>query len=216
MSNKAVIFDMDGVISDTQQFHAGAESQILAEYNINMTPEEITAEFAGVADEKMFEEIFLRNGIKNIIIKDVVFRKWDIMRDMLKGRLTAIPFVTDLIKSLYSHNFKLAVASSSPTTFIDEVIDTLSLRSYFHALVSAQEVKKGKPAPDIFLLAAEKINVPPKNCVVVEDGKSGMIGAQKAGMKVIAYGSETEKYPADLTVTTFKNVSVDIVHLLNS
>lgn len=182
---QAIIFDMDGVISDTQQFHAEVESEILKRFEISMSPDEITYQYAGVSDEEMFAEIFEKHNIVVDDIQAVIFDKWEIMKEIGAGRIVAIPHAIDLIRSFNRNSFKLAVASSSTLSFINYVVDSLSIRDMFDALVSAQEVINGKPAPDIFLKAAERLDVAPTFCVVIEDGRSGMIGAGLAGMKSI-------------------------------
>lgn len=206
---KAVIFDMDGVLSDTQRFHVTAESKILKEYGINMTPNEITARFAGISDEKMFEEIFNENQIKGVKIEEIIFQKWNIMKQIVLGKIIPIPYAIELVKKLNQTGFKLAIASASTHSFISTVIEELKIKNYFDIIVSAQDVLNGKPSPDIFLLAAKRLHVIPKNCVVIEDGKSGMIGAKSAGMKAIGLVKDLQKdWPADIVVTTLYNVSV--------
>ena len=149
---KAVIFDMDGVVSDTQKFHAEVESLLLKDFDINMTPEAITKQYAGVSDEEMFAKIFGKNRLKVDSIADIVFKKWDLMKQVASGRITAIPHAITLIQNLKKAGFKLAIASASTKIFINEVIAALNIAEYFDTYVSTQEVKHGKPAPDIFLL----------------------------------------------------------------
>ncbi|RJQ38051.1 HAD family phosphatase [Candidatus Microgenomates bacterium] len=212
---KAVIFDMDGVISNTQGFHAVAESKILKEFGINICPEKITAKYAGVSDDKMFAEILKENKIAGVDISKVIFKKWEIMQKITKGKITAIPYAIDLIKLLHQENFKLAIASASPLFFINFIINELKIGNYFNAIVSSEEVRNGKPCPDIFLLAAKRLKINPLNCVVIEDGKSGMIGAKKAGMKVIGLANDAKKdLPADLIVSNLRDLSLKKIEKL--
>ncbi|MEI6330953.1 MAG: HAD family phosphatase [Pseudanabaena sp. ELA645] len=212
---QAIIFDMDGVISDTQQFHAEVESEILKRFEISMSPDEITYQYAGVSDEEMFAEIFEKHNIVVDDIQSVIFDKWEIMKEIAAGRIVAIPHAIDLIRSFNRNSFKLAVASSSTLSFINYVVDSLSIRDMFDALVSAQEVINGKPAPDIFLKAAERLDVAPTFCVVIEDGRSGMIGAGLAGMKSIGLVSNpNDDWPADLLVTSLSEIDIELVHNL--
>lgn len=206
---RAVIFDMDGVISDTQRFHASVESKILKEHGVTMTPREITAKYAGVTDKNMFEEIFKNHQIYYPNIEKIIFRKWDVMGKIVIGKIKAIPHVIKLIKSLNQSGFKLAIASASKLSFISTVINELKIQDYFDTIVSAQEVQNGKPAPDIFLLAAKRLQIEPKYCLVIEDGKSGMIGAKSAGMKAIGLVKDLQKdWPADIVTTSLRNVSI--------
>ncbi len=99
--------------------------------------------------------------------------------------------------------------------FINEVVKELDLKKHFDVLVSAQEVENGKPAPDIFLLAASRLGVLPEEAIVIEDGKSGMIGAAAAKMKSIGLVADvTGDYPATLLVSSLEHISVDTIHEL--
>lgn len=212
---KAVIFDMDGVVSDTQKFHAEVESRLLKEFDIHLSPREITKQYAGVADEAMFEELFKKYNVKVNSIKEIVDKKWDLMRVVASGKITAIPHVISLIKTLKKNEFKLAIASASTKIFIKEVLDALGIESYFDAIVSAQEVEHGKPAPDIFLLAVKKLGVKPEEAIVIEDGVSGMIGAKKAGMKSIGLIADlTKEYPATRVVPSLHRITIDMINRL--
>lgn len=212
---KAVIFDMDGVVSDTQKFHAEVESLLLKEFGIHMEPDEITRIYSGVADEKMFAELFEKHNVKVASVADVVFRKWDLMRQVASGRITPIPHAVELIQQLKKEGFKLAIASASTKAFINEVMEALNIREYFDTIVSAQEVQHGKPAPDIFLLAAKRLGVQPEESVVIEDGRSGMIGATAANMKSIGLVTDImADYPATKLVSSLQDVNIDIIHQL--
>lgn len=212
---KAVIFDMDGVVSDTQRFHVVIESKLLKEFGIHMKPDDITKKYAGIADEVMFEELFKRKGINPNLIPEVVRKKWELMGQASKGRIKAIPHVVDLIHTLKANGFKLAIASGATNVFIHEVIHTLRLVDYFDTLVSTYDVTKGKPEPHIFLLAAEHLNVKPEESIVIEDGISGMIGAKAANMKCIGLvDDKTGNYPATKLVSSLKEVTINTIHLL--
>lgn len=216
MRKNAVIFDMDGVVSDTQKFHAEVESLILRQYGIEMSPEAITKRYSGVADDVMFMEIFEEYGVNNHPpIDEVVMDKWNKMATIAKGRITAIPHAVDLIRILKKEGFRLAIASASTTVFIREVLDELNLNEFFDATVSAQEVKHGKPAPDIFLLAAERLGTEPEACIVIEDGRSGMIGAKAAGISCIGLVEDvSEEYPATAVVRSLDQITIDLIHNL--
>jgi beta-phosphoglucomutase-like phosphatase (HAD superfamily) len=199
-----IIFDMDGVISDTQKYHALAESKLLEKYGIFLEPAVITKRFAGVSDDEMFEIIFSEENKKMPNLEKIVKDKWSIMTNVVND-VEPMPFVVDLIKDLKRHNFLLAVASSSPKMFIEKVLNNLGITPYFNVLVSADEVNNGKPAPDIFLKAANSLGVSPNSCLVIEDGESGIIGAVKAGMATIAYRLDTSL--ADNKVDDMRKIS---------
>ena len=125
------------------------------------------------------------------------------------GEFVGIPGTLACIKQLHSR-IPLAVASASRLPVIDLVLSTLKIKDKFTALTSSREVKNGKPAPDVFLLAAQRLNASPSTCVVVEDGISGMLGARAAGMRCIALVSDDNTdYPADLIVRDLREVQLE-------
>lgn len=212
---QAIIFDMDGVISDTQRFHSEVESKLLQRFLITLSAEEITSKYAGFSDEDMFTEIFKKHNITVNNLEEIILEKWRLMKEIAYGQVAAIPHAIYLISHLKAQGFKLAIASGSTLSFINYVVDSLNIKSMFNALVSAQEVKHGKPAPDVFLKAAEKLMVEPHNCVVIEDGHSGMIAAARAGMKCIGLVPDMKtKCPADLLVTSLAQIKISTIHNL--
>lgn len=203
----AVIWDMDGVISDTQKFHAQVESQMLAQHGISFAPEAITARYAGVSDEVMFAEIFAEHQKPLPDLPVLLSEKWELMRTVAQGKITAIPHAVWLVQFFAQHNLPQAIASASTLSFIQDVTEALGLQKYFSAVVSAQEVAHGKPAPDVFLLAAQRLGANPAGCLVIEDGTSGMKGAKAAGMRCIGLVEDVQKStPADLNVVSLQDV----------
>jgi beta-phosphoglucomutase family hydrolase len=209
---KAVIFDMDGVISDTQNFHADTESELLRQYGIEMSSTEITKRYAGVPYVVMFAEIFSDHS-KAMPGLDIIKHKWDIIRRADARNIHAVPGASELITALHEQRVPLAVASASRAEFIQRVVAALELERYFTALVSADEVPRGKPAPDVFLLAAQRLGILPGECVVIEDGLSGMIGAKAAGMKCVALLTHVraEDSPADVKIYSLGDVSAKML-----
>lgn len=211
---KAIIFDLDGVISDTQRLHASIEVSLLKKYGIDMDPEELTANYAGIADEEFFIKIFEDYGI-TADAKDVIGEKWDKMMPLAVNNILPIPGAIKIINDLKEAGFKLGVASSAPIKFIELVLKELKLKDKFQAITSVEDVRHSKPDPEIFLLTAQRLNANPEECVVIEDAESGMTAAKKAGMKCIGLVKKNDKkYPADLIVTTLKNLTAgEIINL---
>ncbi len=209
-SIEAVIFDMDGVISDTQIIHSQTESEMLQKYGIDLHPDEITKKYSGVKDGVMFREIFKKSGKEMPPLEDLTNHKWSKMAQ-IAGSIAEVPGTSAFISNLKKMGLPLAVASSSRLSFIELVLKELNLRDQFKVIASAEEVEMGKPAPDIFLLAAKRLGVLPEKCVVIEDGIAGMIGAKKADMYCIALATDGSKdYPADLIVKNLLEVPMDL------
>jgi HAD superfamily hydrolase (TIGR01509 family) len=204
-----IIFDMDGVISDTQTMHAQMESDLLRKYGIEMGPEEISREFAGVSDEQMFPQIFGRYGKHIDDMDGIIERKWQTMMRFSRGRIVAMPGALELVATLGQRNLPLAVASSSRRAFIELVLDELKILGAFRAVVSADEVVDSKPDPGIFLLAAKRLEAAPEACLVIEDSINGLRAARSAGMYsigLVPLAGRQHNVPADLLVETLRDV----------
>jgi len=211
---RGVLFDLDGVISDTQDMHSQVESEFLRSLNIHIHPDEITARFAGVGDKEMFTTVLAEHGISHSI-EEMSKEKWKMMALMVgKHGIKPVPYALELIESLYNSNFVLAIASGSPKIFIEQVVQALSIGKYFTACVSAQEVARGKPAPDVFLEAAKRACIDVHNCVIIEDGLSGMQAALNAKIPCIGLVKDKSKsYPTPLLVSSLKEVTVELILL---
>ncbi len=209
ITTQAVIFDMDGVISDTQIVHATVESGLLHEYGIDLTPAEITRRFAGVQNREMFPQLFTEYDKVLSSLKELVNEKWRRM-EKYEGEIAEVPGTRECIESLKAQGIPLAVASASKLSYVHMVLNKLGLSETFNAICSAEEVAKGKPEPDVFLLAATRLNITPPDCIVIEDGISGMIAAHRGGMRCIGLvreGNPTD-YPADIIVKDLRDVII--------
>lgn len=203
---KAVIFDMDGVISDTQSMAAEVESRIFKKYGLEITPKYCTEVYAGTSHKEMYSKEFKEAGIK-IDVDEVVKETWNVLLNS-KELVKPIEGIHELISMLKEHDYTIAVASGSIPEFIDMVLDALHIKDQFSVIVSASQVKNGKPAPDIFLLAAKVLGVKPSECIVIEDGINGMHAAKSAGMRCIGLVNDTREYPADVIVTSLKELKI--------
>lgn len=210
---KAVIFDMDGVISDTQNILAAVEKDILKEYGIDMSTKEITKRFAGMSSREMFSMILSENN-KDLSLIDKLIKERKIKTEnAVKGNVKEVSGTREFIDNLLKNGFQLAVASGSGISFIDLVLSELGLKDRFSAIASSQEVESGKPDPAVFLLAAEKLSLKPEECVVIEDGINGMTAAKRAGMKCIGLvrNKDEQEYPADLIVTDLRDTEINFL-----
>jgi HAD superfamily hydrolase (TIGR01509 family) len=205
LAASAVIFDMDGVLSDTQSLHAFVEAELFAERGITITPQEITAQYAGVADADFFRAV-LGNDLADRTLDALIREKWQRMMARSAG-IQPIEGAVELVGALAAGGTPLAVASSSPLPFIDHVLDALDIAGSFRVRASAEEVPRGKPAPDVFLLAARRLRVEPARCTVIEDALAGMQAAARAGMRCIALVADpSREVPADLRVSALREL----------
>lgn len=204
---KAIIFDMDGVISDTEVAQSEAEAKLLKKYGINLTTEEIMEKYSGVKDREwigaLIKEFNLSVNLDNLI--EEKYQK------LMRVEIRPMDGSVELINNFKNNDFKLAVASASPPEFINLVLRELKISGKFEILTSASELEKGKPDPQIFLLAAQRLKLKPEECLVIEDGINGMIAAKRAKMKCIGLVKikDYQKYPADLLVNSLKEINLE-------
>ncbi len=211
---KAIIFDMDGVISDTQKLHANVESEILARFNIDICPEEITRKYAGMKTSEVFNDL-LRGQSQPYDVDELMREKWSLMTRLGNESIDEIEGSAELIQRFYKEGYKMAVASASNQDYVGNVIQSLSLEKYFEHLVSGDMVKNGKPDPEIFWLAASKLKVDPENCLVIEDGRSGMEAAKVGGMECIGLvKSRDVEYPTKNLVCSLREITPEYIQNL--
>ncbi len=208
----AVIFDMDGVISDTERLHGIAESEMLAGYGIRVTVQEMSDRFAGVPEKNVWEILFREHGIAPPPQKTLADTKFALLSTISMNNVQAIPGSIELIKELKDARIPCGIASSSRHEFIDIVTNELKIRDWFNVICSGTEVKNGKPAPDIFLFTAKKLKVAPNQCIVIEDASSGVTAAKAAGMMCIGFkpaSSGQDLSMADVVVTDLREINLD-------
>ncbi len=186
---KAVIFDMDGVLIDSEPLYYEVEHSIYDELGVQIEDERY-AQYVGSSAYKMYsdlkEEFHFEADIEELIQKTRE-RIEEIIE--IPGKLKLIEGVIPLLQWCKEKEYKTAIASSSHDEMIQKVVDIVDIRQYFDTLVSGDFVKKSKPNPDIFLYAAKKLEVKPQNCIVIEDSSNGVKAANRAGMKCIGFQS---------------------------
>ena len=179
----AVLWDMDGTLADTGELHYQTWLAALNEAGYDMSPQQFKTTFgmnSRAALRYLYGDAFNDEQMEHIIVQ-----KETIYRLMLPGSMHLLPGVQHWLDWLRDHHIPQAMASSAPDENIQVFVDDLGIREYFAALVAGFDMP-AKPAPDIFLLAAEKLGVPPSRCLVMEDSLAGVQAAQSAGMRCIA------------------------------
>ena len=185
MNIKAVLFDMDGLMVDTESLATEAFIHSAKKQGYDMTKEE-TLLVLGFTTKSIYE--FWENYFKNSDVsgKQLVDDHYKYIENILfTTGPRKMPYIEELLKYLKESNYKVAVASSSNMDHIINNMEKTGLKKYIDEFASGAEVENGKPAPDIFLLAAERLGVKPENCLVLEDSKAGVIAGSSAGAKVI-------------------------------
>ncbi|OGS21043.1 MAG: phosphatase [Elusimicrobia bacterium RIFOXYA2_FULL_39_19] len=210
---EAVIFDMDGVLIDSEPFHLEVNKELFKQVGITFSEEEYT-HFIGVSNKEMFailkEKYKLTQSVEELSQMQLVgFLEY---LEKEKHIQKPIPGVPELLADIKKAGLKTAVASSSDMRNIEAVLKILDIKKYFNALVSGVNVKKGKPAPDIFIETAKQLGVNPENCMVIEDAMHGVQAAKAAGMKCLGYVNHNscnqDLTKADAVAEDFKKVNV--------
>jgi len=211
---EAVIFDMDGVLIDSEPFHLVVNEKIFANLGINLSEDEYLS-FIGTTHKDMWSTIKKRYNLPQSV-PELVNMQVSGNIDYIKNEEIEpikIKGVTDLLSKIARENIKTGIASSSPTEVIELVINKLGISNYFSAIVGGEEIKKGKPSPDIFLKAAKRLNSKPSGCIVIEDSKNGVLAAKAAGMKCIGFNNPNsgnqnlEK--ADLIIDNYDSLNIN-------
>ena len=183
---KAVIFDMDGVIIDSEPMHTQAAILALEKYGVTIALEYIL-DFVGSTTyymcQKMIEDFHIDATPEELLAANNEAKE-SLLRE---SGFIVIPFITNLMRSLHQHGMKLIIASSSSAREIEEVLQTLHIEDYFDGYVSGTMVKSSKPAPDIFLEAARRLGIAPKECLVIEDSEHGVSAANAAGITCVGF-----------------------------
>jgi beta-phosphoglucomutase len=206
----AVIFDMDGVLVNSEPFYVEVEQANFRQLELEISEEEHQT-YQGTATDRMWQLIKERHGIQHPV-EDLVKMTNNLVTPYFNSleMIEPMPGVEFLIKKLTEEGIPIALASSSYRDVIEIILQKTGLKKYFDAVVDSQLAGASKPEPDIFLLTAKKLGVPPEKCVVIEDSTNGIKAAKAAGMYCIAFagpGSELQdQSQADLIVADFGEI----------
>lgn len=205
--SRAVIFDMDGVLVNTEPIYLSANRAVFKRLGISVSDEEY-GRFIGVSAEHMWSELKRTHHLPEPV-PVLVRREADACaRSLMQTEIEPMPGVSVLIDKLEAERIPMAVASSSSHRVIQIILNRLGLLEKFVAVTSGDDVLNGKPAPDIFLLAASRLGIRPENCLVIEDSSHGVRGAKAAGMFAAGFIGEHDTNqdlsPADIIISGFR------------
>lgn len=177
---KALLFDMDGTMIDNMAYHEMAWMQTLNALGVELTHEQLHREMYGKNPE-VFRRI-LGERLTDEEITRYSEEKEARYRAIYRPHLTPVAGLLELLAYAQQSGKRVALATAANMPNVDFIFDALQLRPHFHALVTADDVKRGKPDPEVFLLAAERVGISPANCLVFEDAPAGAKAAERAGM----------------------------------
>ena len=209
---KAFIFDMDGVIIDSEPLHNKIVRSILAENNIIVTNEEFN-KFTGMASTAVFDILIKQNNLP-YTPEQLSKRQMDKLKNyIVEHHVKPIEGIIPLIQKLHDKNIPLAIASSSPLDMIEFTTKKFGINEYFTTLISGEDLPHSKPAPDIYLKTAKMLNIAPSDCVALEDSKNGSIAAKSAGMYCIGFANPNsgnqDLSAANIIVNKITDIDID-------
>lgn len=199
---KAVIFDFDGVITDSEILHLRAFNRVLAQYGIEITTKAYYKNYLGLTDFECFKLVADERqlALDDQRIANLMKQKTQIFEQLAETEGKIIEGVHDFLKMLEQNNILMAICSGAVQAEIELILEQARLRHFFAAIVSADQIKKGKPHPEGFLLTLQRLNherddpILREQCIVIEDSRWGLEAAKAAGMHTIAV---TNSYDAD-------------------
>ncbi len=197
MNIKGLIFDLDGTITLTQQFHYQAFSKVFADHGVKYTEDDDLFKYAGMGSGMIFPTVFADHGISltDEQIKQYSSEKKEIyMKILEEHEILPVPGVKDFLKKITERGYQICIASGNKLEAIEYLLARVGVRDFFEIIVTNKDAKKPKPAPDIFLAAAVKLGLLPSQCVVFEDAVNGVQASESAGIRCIALTTRT---PAD-------------------
>jgi len=180
---EAVLWDLDGVLVDTARFHYQAWCQLLSELSRGLSEEEFRRTFG------LRNDLILRDMLGEVSaeeVKRLSERKEALFRQHAAGRVTPLPGAVELVRHGRDGGRRTALVTSTPRANIDFVLEQVGLTGAFDTIVAAEDVLRGKPDPEGFLLAAHRLGVAPERCLVIEDAPGGIEAARRAGMRSLA------------------------------
>lgn len=214
---RAAIFDMDGLLIDSEPYWKDSEREVFGSVGIDIT-DEMAAITAPMTPRQVTEHWYGFRPWSKRSIEEVEGAVIARVADHVRTRGVALPGVSEALALCARQGWRIALASNSPATLCHLVLDVLGIAPAFHAVVSVEEVERGKPDPAIYQLAARKIGVVPEDCLAFEDSPTGVRAARAAGMRVVGIPSAGMRFTRDatphLTLSTLHEFELETVRSL--
>jgi len=203
----AILFDMDGVLMDSEPLHLRATQLALGSSRARSYTERDNQTFFGATDTEMFRILRILFDL-DMSTDDLVKRKREHLISLVQTEGRGLPGVPEIPLRFREGGFRLGLVSASARPVIDAILEVVGLERAFETVVSGDEVHRGKPAPDGYLMAARRLAVQPEHCFVVEDTRNGVLAAKAAGMSVAALPGPATRHedftPADFVLPSLE------------
>jgi beta-phosphoglucomutase len=206
---RAVLWDLDGTLVDSEEYHWRAWKETLDRAGVSITYQDFLASFGQRNDAILTR--WLGENASAECIRQIGDSKEERYRELARREgLTPLPGAAEWVERLNREGWPQAIASSAPRANVETVLDVLRFGPLIQATVAAEDVRNGKPAPDVFLTAAARLGADAANCVVVEDAQSGVEAARRAGMRSIGVGKSAQLLGADRAARTLSDLPADV------
>jgi len=211
---KGVLFDMDGVLVDSEPFICKAAIMMFDELGVKVLPEDFHP-FVGMGENRYIGGVAENHGVK-VDIEQVKARTYEIYETIVRGKLSPLPGSIEFISKCRKKGFKLALATSADRVKMEVNLREIGLsRDSFHSIINGLDVENKKPFPDIYIKAAKNIGLEPQECLVVEDAVSGIIAGKSAGCRCLAVMSSFDAsalYEADWICESLLRVPEEVLN----
>lgn len=212
---KAVILDMDGVIIDSEPLHQKVEKELLEELGGKMTAEEKES-YVGTTDYHLWSTVKEKFSLEPSIEEMIQMKKDRFMEEI--HTISLVDGFKQVLNTLADEGYLIALASSNNRKAVNQIVKQFDLNSYLETTMSGEDVENGKPNPETFLKTAAKMNVAPKECLVIEDAKNGVEAAKRAGMKCIGFDNpnsgKQDLSKADIVLKNYKEFDLNEIKKL--
>jgi HAD superfamily hydrolase (TIGR01509 family) len=198
-TNRAVLWDMDGTLIDSEEFHWKSWYLTFQDEGITITREQFLASF-GQRNDSIVPQWLGPSAAPERVARIAEAKEITYRTLVRRHGISPLPGAADWLHQLCREGWRQAIASAAPRANIETVLEVLSATHIFDAIISGEDVHKGKPDPEVYLLAAERLGVVPDHCIVVEDAVAGIEGARAAGMRSIGVSHNGKHLPADVVV----------------
>lgn len=214
-SSFAVVFDMDGVLVDTNPYHKIAINQFCEKYGLQLSEEDLKNKVYGRTNKQWITNLF--GTLTENELEAYAFEKEQLFRDLYAPHIVPVNGLIAFLDLLNHHRIPRSIATSAPRANVDFVLEKTAIQKYFEIILDERMVTRGKPDPEIYLKSAQALGLPPAQCIVIEDSLSGVEAAKNSGSKVIGITTthtSEELTGTDLVISDFSELNLDALKLI--
>ncbi|MBX2967102.1 MAG: HAD family phosphatase [Cyclobacteriaceae bacterium] len=208
----AVVFDMDGVLVDTNPTHKIAIQQFCTRYGFNLSEEELRTNVYGRTNRDWITNLF--GTLPEAQLEAYAFEKEQLFRDLYAPIIESVKGLISFLDLLRANNIPRSIATSAPPANVDFVLEKTGTRKYFDTILDERMVSQGKPNPEIYIKSAKALNLPNNRCIVIEDSLSGVAAAKASGSKVIGITTthtKEELHDTNLVIDDFNGLTIEVL-----